>query len=1047
MSLNNVNCGTVSKSLTKSAKRHREHFIYSSSLKLITYDISKNFANINFLTAEFSKPNTNILFVVNETSFLANLEKFNLYGVKLDDKNFKTSGLTLYISNHLRQFTTVKFGKFSIYGQIDFPSCAKSDGCRVGFVATYRNPTLNNTDLNDLYFEELADILHDFYSTTDLTYLLGDLNLYNQRYNATDFQSIIEVSKYLPAVKSFKKLQETFTGNFASLFTGVTHVPRSTVSKTGVITAAQLDYIYCQYPGDKYPKGKSKLISGSDSSDHFCLQVVVNLPKFTPNQIVFDDEFKLFEPDYTLVNDTMTTLLINRPITSNSDLDFLNFDSTKFSLLEATGVCRKRSIPNKLTNPHLIKICILQERANKARRRGDMISFRKLEDEIRVVIAQYLSHSATTASKEKSSSDFHLFAGALLKPVKCSLGKYTMRNSTASEISSEISSDYINNDADLSWKNSRDFFETDRELVLNMLDKFDFRATVTETKKPVPGFKDMLDYHALLSYQICRAIVLSGVYTNSLKVSKCTLLPSRSIFSAIYPEAKVCEKFFLSLIKPEIDKTHNFAYREKFSCTSLLLNQFHNLACTESVYIFNADIRKAFNTMSRSAILNSISNPFLANILGSWMCRKDAPFCLDWEGFFQSFSRVDWNGGIEPGSNLGPFCFILGLGCYIFMYLRALARQKGLFADDGGPQYDNTGSLLLDARDYYKHVCNLGMKLHTSGDKQMCYMAIGKIDPNLNDLSLKIENQIIPIKRSFEVRQLGLYFGADVNGNMKINISSYIDRLKMAVVQLRALSDLLPSSVLVILIRAYCVSIFSYNIVVYLPILWHQKDKQLDQLRYWYCCLKAVASAGCLDVMKGSNKSKSLKVGSETEDFLTELTGLETLEELYFMSCCSHLPQLHNLHKFNLLDESIGLQARTNKFFVRKKILKGRISPIATLIESINLIIDNDPVSARGMVKGIDFLKSVEVDFKHLDGRSIRAIQKAISLHACGKFVDCSRARSKFTDEKWRLIQSNFEYIESKKASLIKLATSREIYKSNIVISPLLFTKFSTKKF
>lgn len=143
--------------------------------------------------------------------------------------------------------------------------------------------------------------------------------------------------------------------------------------------------------------------------------------------------------------------------------------------------------------------------------------------------------------------------------------------------------------------------------------------------------------------------------------------------------------------------------------------------------MYNADIRKAFNTMSRKSILDSITNPFLANLLGTWMCRKNAPFCLDWEGFYESFLRAEWNCGIEPGSNLGPFCFLLGLGCFVYMYLRALERNKGLFADDGGPLYDAIQKLLADAQDYYIHVRKLGMRLHITGSKQMCYVAMGQL--------------------------------------------------------------------------------------------------------------------------------------------------------------------------------------------------------------------------------------------------------------------------------------------------------------------------------
>lgn len=1003
--INNIN-NLVSDSVisASSSQLSRSHSITSKSLKLITFNISKSFKNVDYLAAELSKPNSNILLCLNETSYLSNFENYGLYGVRLDNKDDKTSGLCLYISNHLREFTEVNYGRFSIYGQVNFPASSSSDGCSIGFCATYRNPALNNTIKNDEYFEEITMIMNKIFAVTDLAYLLGDLNLYNKRYDSVDFRTLVDVSQYSAAVKSYNKLLECFTGKFASLYTGVTHVPRSPCSKDKDTTAAQLDYIFCQYPGSRYPKGKCKVILGAETCDHFCLVAVINLPKFVPKKIEFETSFKLFEPDYGLVNDTLTHILVNNPISSDkADLDFLSIEATRLQLLEATGTTRKRSIPNKLTNPYLIKACILQDRADKARVRGDIRSFKEFEDKIRVVISEFLVDRASKVSVDKSSSDFHKYAGALLKPVKASIGKYTMRDCPSSEIAKEISTDYINPNADLSWRGRRNFTDDDKTEITNALNDFDFRGTVADSVKTPLGFKQLAEYHSLVSYQLSRSIVVSGNYVNSLKISKCTLLPSRSIFSAVYPESKIVEKFFLTLLQPEVNKTHNQTYRNKFSCTGMLLNQFHKLSIEPRVYAYNADIRKAFNTMSRTSILNAVRNPFLANILGSWMCRKDALFCMTWGSSTESFDRSDWTTGIEPGSNLGPVNFLLGLCCYSHMYLRAIQKQKNLFADDGNPLYKSTDVLIQDARDYYKHVTSLGMRLHTEGDKAMSYLAIGEVDENLGDLKFSVDSKDILVKRTFEVRQLGLYYGATKGGKLKILIDNYIDRIKPVVAQLRAVSDLLPTSVLNIMIRSYCVSIIGYNIAIYLPILWYQKDKQLDSLRYWNTCLKAISTAGCLDVMKGSNVSKTLQTGTRTEKVLSELSGLETLEELYFMSCCSHYPQLLNLRDFDMLDDSVSLNVRTGKLMVRKASLKGRISPISTLVDSVNLIKDGGLKSAKVFMKGNCFLKSVENDFKNVNSRSVRALQRAISLDICGK-LDDPRTRTKFSSEQFQFI-------------------------------------------
>lgn len=148
-----------------------------------------------------------------------------------------------------------------------------------------------------------------------------------------------------------------------------------------------------------------------------------------------------------------------------------------------------------------------------------------------------------------------------------------------------------------------------------------------------------------------------------------------------------------------------------------------------------------------------------------------------------------------------------------------------------------------------------------------------------------------------------------------------------------------------------------------------------------------------------------------------------------------------------MLDKSVDLHVRTNRLIVKSEILKGRISPIETLLDSINMIIDSDPVAAKKKVKGICFLKSVEKDFKGWPNKHLRVLQRAISLHIGDKLVDCPRARLKFTDDQWKLVQENLQYIKSCKISVVKLTEERPVYLQNIVRSPLLFTKFSDKKY
>lgn len=774
---------SLSNSTKNKVANIKDHFITSNKLRLITYNISKNSTHIDSLASEISKPNQNIVLVLNETTFLKNLEqKYKLFGVRHDNDAEFMSGLCLYVSNRIRQFTTTpKKGRFYFSCKISFPpSNPDHDPTVIGIVATYRNPKLNtNSFLNDDYFNEIEAELSRLYLETDLTYLLGDINCYHQRYKTSDLTSLVEADPCNPAVKSYHRLFRCFTGNFHSMFSEPTHFPRSTCSKTKEITASQLDYIIVQSASSKYPKGKSKTIIGLDKADHLALNTIINIPKFTPKKIEFSPNIRLVEPDYELIDKTLQKYLEHNPIRNDHvDEDFQQIENLKYTLLESSAHVREMSVPNNLSNPYLIRLALLQDKGNRFRKLGDIKNYRATEDEIRTTLSDYMVAEAKYSSQDKSSSMFHAFAGALAKPMKCDFGKNVMTSKSIDQMATEINDTYFDPAPD-DWTTKLPLNADHRDLLLKKLYDHDFREAVKTTLKPPKYFKLLQGYEALLCYQLTKAIIETGVYPSSLKISKCTILPSRSIFSAYHAEAKVIERFFCEQLVDEVEKLDNLAYRRNLSCTSLLISQFNAIAIEPKTYAFNGDIQKAFNSMSRKSVLDSIENSHLRNILSSWMDRSNSPYLINWGNSFKEISRASWSSGIEPGSNLGPPLFLKGLNCRK-VYLRAIPGQKNLFADDGAPLYKLISSLTSDAADYIRHVNSLHMKLHTTGSKAMSFMALGKVDHNLGDIELVVDSKDYTIKRVFSTKQLGLCYSADKNGKYLISISHYIAKLKNA---------------------------------------------------------------------------------------------------------------------------------------------------------------------------------------------------------------------------------------------------------------------------
>lgn len=737
-----------------------DHSITSNKLRLLTYNISKNSTNINSLASELKKPNQNVVLVLNETTFLQNLEqKFNLYGVRHDNDKEFMSGLCLYVSNEIRQFTsTPKKGRFFFSCKITFPGAdSKSDSTVIGIIATYRNPKYNNSFLNDDYFCEIESELSKLYSETDLTYLMGDLNCYHQRYRTSDLTSIVEVDPCNPAVKSYYRLFRCFTGTYHSMYNGPTHIPRSTASKTKEITASQLDYIIVQSSSSKFPKGKSKTIVGLEKADHWAVNTVINIPKFIPKKIEFSPSIRVVGTDFELIDKTLQNFLEHNPIrNSHIDEDFQQIENLKYTLIEACSHIRTMSVPNNLSNPFLIRLHILQDKGNKLRTLGDIKGYKEVEQQIRSSLSDYMLAEAKNSSTDKSSALFQSFAGALAKPMKADFGKNVMTDKSIEEMAQEINDTYFDPNPE-DWTTRSHSLPSHKQLLLEKLYKHDFREAVKMTLKPPKYFKQLPGFEALLCYQLTKAIIETGHYPASLKVSKCTILPSRSIFSAYHAESKVIERFFCEQLTDEVEQLDNLAYRKNLSCISLLLSQFNTIAIEPSTFLFNGDIKKAFNSMSRKSVLDSLGNPHLKNILSSWMDRSDSPYLINWWNSYQEVSREAWSSGIEPGSNLEPPLFLKGLQCKDKVYLRAIPGQKNLFADDGAPLYKLLSNLTSDAADYISHVNNLHMKLHTSGSKAMAYMALGKVDSNLQDINLTVDSSSYTIQRVYDTRQLGLF--------------------------------------------------------------------------------------------------------------------------------------------------------------------------------------------------------------------------------------------------------------------------------------------------
>ena len=86
------------------------------------------------------KTNLNTLLVISETTNLADLSSEGYIGWRHAEPDMQ--GLCVYISKELQHYTRIKQTRYTLNGAIDLPAVDGKTPISVGFIASYRSPSL-----------------------------------------------------------------------------------------------------------------------------------------------------------------------------------------------------------------------------------------------------------------------------------------------------------------------------------------------------------------------------------------------------------------------------------------------------------------------------------------------------------------------------------------------------------------------------------------------------------------------------------------------------------------------------------------------------------------------------------------------------------------------------------------------------------------------------------------------------------------------------------------------------------------------------------------
>ena len=152
----------------------------ANTLRMISWNAQKKNV-ISSLDQVFGSISDFKLLVVSETNCLQDLSVQGLIGWRHSREILR--GLCVYVSTQLQPYATIKESRYALHGTIKLPTVDNYDPVTIGFVGTYRSPSITTREDILAYLQDIRDCTESALRDADLVYLMGDLNMYKHRYS------------------------------------------------------------------------------------------------------------------------------------------------------------------------------------------------------------------------------------------------------------------------------------------------------------------------------------------------------------------------------------------------------------------------------------------------------------------------------------------------------------------------------------------------------------------------------------------------------------------------------------------------------------------------------------------------------------------------------------------------------------------------------------------------------------------------------------------------------------------------------------------------